>query len=185
MRSHANLPAPVSGALALAIVLVLAIACAGCTPRQSQDQYEERLGNALAVRDSVSSELSGNQLTDAKAYDEAAAKVSAALDELDADPPPSNVKDAHERMVSGMEGLSVLLKRLGRCEALATASAQDRRACRQSIGQDVYDTIRNDFTEANTIYRQEGLSLAGLGSGDETGGGDSLGGENSDGGDEL
>ena len=56
------------------------------------------------------------------------------------------------------------------------------KACRQSIGQDVYDAIRNDFDEANTIYREEGLALPGLG-GDEDAE-DSLG-EDPEGGDEL
>jgi hypothetical protein len=81
-----------------------------------------------------------------------------------------------------MEGLVTLLDRLGRCEALARASEQDRRACRQSIGQDVFDTIRNDFTEANTIYRQEGLSLSGQGGESEAE--DSLD-DDPEGGDEL
>ena len=166
---------------------LLACACAlavGCTPRQSQDQYEQRLDNALTVRSEVSAALDSNQYRDAAAYDQAVVKVNAALDELDADPPPRNLVDAHERMVEGMEGLAILLDRLGRCEALLKASAQDRRACRQAIGQDVFDTIRNDFTEANTIYRQEGLSLPGLGGGDVDEGDDTLG-EDPEGGDSL
>lgn len=144
-----------------------ALAAAGCTPRQSQDQYEERLAHALEIREQVSTQLAQRELDSAAAYDEAALQVNAALDELDADPPPRDLQAAHDRMLEGMEGLAILLDKLGRCEALAQASAQDRRACRQSIGQDVYDSIRNDFTEANTIYRQEGLSLPGLGGEDE------------------
>lgn len=157
---------------------------AGCTARQSQDQYEERLEQAIAVRQNVSSQLESQQLGDAKAYEQASGEVLSALDELDADPPPRNLQDAHESMVNGMEGLATLLDRLGRCESLAQASEQDRRACRQSIGQDVYDEIRNDFDEANTIYREEGLSLPGLG-GNE-GAEDDLGGGGDPGeGDEL
>ncbi|MCW2925032.1 MAG: hypothetical protein JWM98_2436 [Thermoleophilia bacterium] len=172
--------------------MVLACWCCllvgGCTPRQSRDQYEERLGGALAARTEVTGQLDGKELHTAADYDAAAKKVTNALDDLESDPPPGDVENAHERMVSGMEGLAALLSRLGRCESLGEHSAQDARACRQSIGQDVYDEIRNDFGEANTIYRQEGFSLPGLGSDGDTsggnGGGDSLGG-GSDGGDEL
>lgn len=167
------------GALLACCVLV----AVGCTPRQSQDQYEERLEHAIAVRQGISVRLAQRELDSAASYQQAAMEVNAALDELDADPPPSDLQAAHDRMVEGMEGLAILLDKLGRCEALAQASAQDRRACRQSIGQDVYDTIRNDFTEANTIYRQEGLSLPGLGGEDEAQQ-DSLG-EEPDGGDAL
>ncbi len=154
----------------------------GCTARQSQDQYEGRLEHALQVRADTAQKLEQHGFADAAAYDLAAQDVVAALDELDADPPPRNLVDAHESMVSGLEGLAALLDRLGRCESLAQASAQDRRACRQSISQDVYDAIRNDFAEANTIYREEGLALPGLG-GDEDAE-DSLG-EDPEGGDEL
>jgi hypothetical protein len=131
----------------------------------------------------VAQQLDQRTLADAGAFEAAAQEVRSSLDELDADPPPRNLQDAHESMVSGMEGLSTLLDRLGRCEALAQASQQDRRACRQSIGQDVYDAIRNDFDEANTIYREEGLSLPGLGGGENSE--DSLGEGDPEGGDEL
>ncbi len=154
----------------------------GCTARQSQDQYEGRLEQALEVRHDVAQKLDQRAYANAAAYQVASQSVMTSLDELDADPPPRNLQEAHESMVSGMEGLSTLLAKLGRCEALAQASEQDRRACRQSIGQDVYDAIRNDFDEANTIYRKEGLSLPGLG-GDENAE-DSLG-EDPEGGDEL
>ncbi|MCW2921187.1 MAG: hypothetical protein JWL76_1061 [Thermoleophilia bacterium] len=164
------------------LLVALSLVLGGCAARQSQDQYEDRLEQALAVRSDVGQRLEQHSYADAQAYELAAQEVLGSLDELDADPPPRNLQHAHESMVSGMEGLSALLDRLGRCEALATASAQDRRACRQSIGQDVYDAIRNDFDEANTIYREEGLALPGLG-GDE-GAGDSLG-EDPEGGDEL
>ncbi len=179
MRSSLQSLARIGALIACACALV-----AGCTPRQSQDQYESRLDYALKVRADVANALDSNAYKDAAAYDEAAQKVNSALEELDADPPPRNLQGAHERMVDGMEGLAILLGKLGRCEALERASAQDRRACRQSIGQDVYDTIRNDFTEANTIYRQEGLSLPGLGGGDVKEGADTLG-EDPEGGDSL
>lgn len=164
------------------MLVALSLVLGGCTARQSQDQYEERLDQALTVRQGVAQQLDQHSYGDAQAYDAASQEVLSSLDELDADPPPRNLQDAHESMVSGMEGLATLLDRLGRCEELADASSQDRRACRQSIGQDVYDAIRNDFDEANTIYREEGLALPGLG-GDE-GAGDSLG-EDPEGGDEL
>jgi hypothetical protein len=175
-RASAMLVAPSLVLVALSLVL------GGCTARQSQDQYEERLEQALAVRHDVAQKMDQQSFADAKDYQLASEQVLGSLDELDADPPPRNLQDAHDSMVSGMEGLATLLDRLGRCEALAQASQQDRRACRQSIGQDVYDAIRNDFDEANTIYREEGLSLPGLGG--EEGAEDSLG-EDPEGGDEL
>jgi hypothetical protein len=168
---------------ACALLSCACVLAASCTPRQSQDQYETRLERAVQVREDVATRLSARQLTSADEYETAAAQVSAALEELEADPPPRNLVQGHDRMVLGMEGLAILLGRLGRCEALVRASEQDRRACRQSIGQDVYDTIRNDFTEANTIYRQEGLSLTGLGGG--TGSGEDSLGEEIEGGDAL
>lgn len=164
------------------MLLVVALLLGGCTARQSQDQYESRLEQALSIREDVSTKLDERGYADAPAYDIAAQQVLSSVEELDADPPPRNLQHAHESMVSGMEGLAALLDRLGRCEALARASDQDRRACRQSIDQDVFDAIRNDFDEANTIYREEGLSLPGLG-GDEDAE-DSLG-EDPEGGDEL
>jgi hypothetical protein len=74
-----------------------------------------------------------------------------------------------------------------------SASVEQGRACRHAITQDVYDEIRNDFGEANTIYRQEGILLPGLGgesgasgggSGESGSGGDNLG-DDPSGGDEL
>lgn len=164
------------------LLVALSLVLGGCTARQSQDQYETRLEQALKTREDTAQMLEKRGFADAAAYDLAAQDVIAALDELDADAPPRNLEGAHESMVSGLEGLSALLDRLGRCEALAAASAQDRRACRQSISQDVYDAIRNDFAEANTIYLEEGLALPGLGGKD--GAEDSLG-EDPEGGDEL
>lgn len=165
------------------LLVVVSLVLGGCTARQSQDQYEGRLEQALKVRQETSQKLEQRAFADAAAYELASQDVLAALDELDADPPPRNLEHAHQSMISGLEGLSALLDKLGRCEALLQASAQDRRACRQSISQDVYDTIRNDFAEANTIYREEGLALPGLGS--DEGAGDSLGEEDPEGGDEL
>jgi hypothetical protein len=159
----------------LRTVALLVAACfiaTACTARQSQAQYEERLERALDARDETSDMLSGGGERTPETFDAASDKVSSALDELDADPPPRNLQPAHDRMVEAMEALAILLDRLGRCEALKRASDQDARACRQSIGQDVYDDIRNDFNEANTIYRQEGLSLARLGGGEDGGGAD-------------
>lgn len=164
----------------------MCLVVSGCTARQSRAQYEERLEQALEARAQATRQLDSDALTTQAQYDAAAAKVAAALEELDADPPPSDAEPAHDRMIDGLEGLSALLGRLGRCTALGEASDQDERACRASIGQGVYDEIRNDFGEANTIYREEGFSLPGLGSAEDApgGGGDSLG-TDPEGGDEL
>jgi hypothetical protein len=165
--------------------VLLALACAlaaGCTARQSSEQYEDRLEQAIATRTEVSSQMEANQLRTADQYDVAEQKLLVALDQLDADPPPRDVIAGHEAMVAGLEGLGVLLGRLGRCESLRNASEQHRRACRQAIRQEVYDEIRNDFTEANTIYRGAGISVPGLG--DDDGSGDTLG-RDPEGGDEL
>ncbi|MCW2974135.1 MAG: hypothetical protein JWN72_2408 [Thermoleophilia bacterium] len=147
------------------LIFLVLVACmaAGCAARQSRDQYQDRLTQAVEVRTTVSDALAAHQLADQAAYEQASQRVTRAIDDLDADPPPSDLADAHSSMLDGLDGLQALLGRLGRCEALSKASDQDARACRQSISQDVYDEIRNDFTEADTIYRQEGLSLPGLG----------------------
>lgn len=163
----------------LACALLIAT---GCTARQSRQQYEERLEQALDVRTQVTRKLEAGELQSPQDYQQESERVQSAVEQLDADPPPRDAEHAHESMVSGMEGLAVLLSRLGRCEALGSASEQDRRVCRQSIEQQVYDDIRNDFTEANTIYREEGFSLPGLGA--QEGTGDSLG-QDPEGGDEL
>lgn len=164
------------------VLTCLSLLAGGCTARQSQSQYEERLERALAVRTEVSAKLDAGKLASPADYAAAEQQLVSAVDELDADPPPSNAEDAHASMVAGLEGMAALMGRLGRCEALAKVSAQDRRACRASIDQTVYDEIRNDLSEANTIYRAEGYSLAGLGGDDEAG--DSLA-EDPKGGDEL
>ena len=171
-------PVPRTSILLLATGLVLG----GCTARQSQDQYEERLEQALVVRQGVSEQLDQDSLDDPEAFDFAGREVRGALDDLDADPPPRNLQGAHDRMVEGLEGMVVLLDRMGQCHGAAQASAGDRRVCRQAIRQDFFDEIRNDFDEANTIYQAEGLALPGLG-GDEGAGG-SPGGD-PEGGDEL
>ena len=175
-------------ALVAAAALLCGAGLAGCTARQSRDQYGERLEQALATRAEVTGQMEREDLRSATEYARASHEVTASLEELDADPPPRGLGAAHERMVTGLEGLAALLARLGRCESLARASAQDRRACRQSIDQQVYDEIRNDFDEADTIYRQEGFSLSGLGGGGDEGGGggaaDALG-DDPSGGDEL
>ena len=173
-------------------LLLIVLSCtllAGCQARQSDDQYADRLEQAVAARSEAIAALDGKKLVKRADYDAAAAQLDSAIGELDADPPPRSVQDAHERMLGAMEGLSTLLGRLGRCDELGTRSQQDGRACRASIDQDVYDGIRNDFGEADTIYRAEGFSPPGLGGGEDGGGGasggDTLDGDVSSGGDEL
>ena len=168
-------------------LLACAVAClvlAGCTGRQSREQYEERLDNALKVRTEVVASLDAKELDSSAEYKDASTRIIAALDELDADPPPKDVTAAHDSMLRAMDGLATLLDRLARCEKLGEVSEQDRRVCRTSIDQGVYDEIRNDFHEANTIYLEEGFSLPGLGGEEGAGGDDSLG-EDPEGGDEL
>ena len=185
-RSHNSLRK--TGAV-VALALVCAVVLVGCAARQSDGQYQERLEQALAIRIEVTNRLEREEFDDRAAYEAAAEQVRTALDELDADPPPRGIQQGHERMIAALEGLSTLLVRLGRCEALGERSEQDGRACRQSIGQDVYDEIRNDFGEADTIYREEGFTLPGLGGGTDEGdgadGGDTLDGEDAAGKDEL
>ena len=172
-------------AIGLVMLALAAATLAGCTPRQSTEQYEERLEQAIAVRTVAISQLDDGSLTTPAQFDELANKVVASIDELDADAPPRKLQTAHERMLDGLDGLAALISRLGRCVGLSEHSQQDARACRQSIGQEVYDEIRNDFGEADTIYREEGLSLPGLaGDGDKADGGDQLG-KGAEGGDEL
>ncbi|MBC7460000.1 MAG: hypothetical protein H7287_01425 [Thermoleophilia bacterium] len=154
----------------LIFLALVALVTSGCAARQSRDQYQDRVTRAVEVRTAVSDSLARHQLAGQVAYDQASERVAGAMDELDADPPPRGLGDAHSRMLDGLDGLQALLGSLGRCEALSKASQQDARACRQSISQDVYDEIRNDFTEADTIYRHEGLSLPGLGAGGSTAG---------------
>lgn len=166
---------------AVVLVTCSCLVLAGCTARQSRDQYEERLDQALKARAEVTSQLDGQQLKSAEDYKAAAARVTAAMDALDADPPPRDVEAAHDSMLRGMDGLATLLSRLGRCEALGSVSEQDRRACRAAIDQTVYDEIRNDFREANTIYLEEGFSAPELGGESK----DDSSGEDPEGGDEL
>lgn len=131
-----------------------------CTARQSRDQYEQRLSAAAAVRVEVSRAFNAGQLHGRTQHEAAAERVERALRDLDADPPPRSAQDAHDAMVRGMQGLAALLRRVAECEALA--AQQQRARCRDQIPPDVFDEIRNDFAEANTIYRQEGFSLPGL-----------------------
>lgn len=175
---------PILRACALLACACACLVLAGCTARQSREQYEERLEHALKTREGVVQALDSKEIDSADEYKEASTQVVAAMDELDADPPPSDVAAAHDSMIRAMDGLATLLDRLGRCEALGAVSEQDRRVCRKSIDQGVYDEIRNDFHEANTIYLAEGFSLPGLGGEDGAGGDDSLG-EDPEGGDEL
>lgn len=168
-----------------ALLLSFALLASGCTARQSRDQYESRLAAALETRTSVTNQLDRRSLASAAAYDQASEQVQSAAAELDADAPPKDVQHAHDRMMQGLDGLAALLDRRGRCERLAATAEQDARACRKSISQDVYDEIRNDFGEADTIYREEGFALPGMGGGeDQQGGGDQLD-DAADGGDEL
>lgn len=164
------------------VALLLACACvtlAGCAARQSKEQYQERLEAAGKVRQQVSVRVNGDQLSSEGDYAEAARSLREAADELDSDRPPRNVEPAHDAMVQGLEGLADLLELLAACEG---RSDQERRACRQDISQEVFDEVRNDFGEANTIYRQEGFSLPGAGDGN---GADDGPGVDPEGGDEL
>jgi hypothetical protein len=163
------------------VLLGLPLLAVGCAPRQDPSEYEDRLDKALTVRNTAVEQLDGSKLQDEAQYRTLRDQVQGALDELDSEPPPKDYSKGHELMVDGLDGLAVLLGKLGRCEALNKSSLQDARACRQSIGQDVFDTLRNNFAESDAIYRQEGLSLPALG-GDEDdqtdtgGGGDVLSG---------
>lgn len=156
-------------AVLVAVIVLLAAIAGGCTQRQSQDQYEERLQDAVEARDQAVDQVTYGKLTDDTQYAEAIKRVRHASDELDADAPPKQLEAGHERMVAGMAGLARLLELLQRCDAHDTSEA--RLQCRSDIEPDVYDTIRNDFEEANTIYRQEGLSIADSGTSIGQGGG--------------
>lgn len=164
------------------VALLLACASltvAGCAARQSKEQYQERLEAAGGVRQQVSVRVNGDQLSSQGDYEEAVRSLREAADELDSDLPPRNVQAAHDAMVQGLEGLADLLELLATCEG---RTDQERRACRQDISQEVFDEVRNDFDEANTIYREEGFSLPGAGSEE---GADSGPGADPEGGDEL
>jgi hypothetical protein len=175
---------------------MLALACAllatGCTARQSKEQYTDRLAKVLKVRTEVLAAVNEHTYTTQDAFVAARRRIDAARTELDADEPPRSMQQAHDSMVHGLRGLAALLDTLGHCAAVEAASLEQGRACRHAITQDVYDDIRNDFGEANTIYRQEGISLPGLGDEDEASGGGAGSGGGSDnlgddpaGGDEL
>lgn len=181
--SHAPRSSKVGRVVALLLVVAAATSLTGCTARQSRDQYEERLAQAVAVRQEVSSQLDDGTLKEPAQFEAAASKVQSSLEDLDADPAPRGLDAAHDSMISALDGLGALLGRLGRCARLSDTSEQDARACRQSISQDVYDQIRNDFREADTIYREEGLSVPGLGASEDDGtstGSDVLGGGKGD-----
>lgn len=168
--------------LCVALLLLLASALAGCTARQSRDQYEERLTAAIEVRTAATVGIEKDQFHTAAQWREAVDRVNAALDELDADPPPKDAVEAHERFIEGMENLSGLLGRYGRCAALEQRTPDDARLCRQKIDQSAFDSVRNDFAEADTIYRQIGYGLPGMAGQEEAGGGgDDLGGSKGDG----
>ncbi|MCW2927711.1 MAG: hypothetical protein JWM86_1679 [Thermoleophilia bacterium] len=163
---------------------LLVVVGSGCTARQSREQYDERLAMAAKVRDEVTEGLDSERIHTEPQLREAAAKLDAAVDELDADPPPRAAQAAHERMVAGLEGMSALVLQLGRCASLESAARDEARACRRAIEPSVYDDIRNDFDEANTIYREKGFTLPGTGGeGGDSGTGPS--GEDPTGGDEL
>lgn len=150
------------------ILARLGVACcavllaAGCTSRQPEGEYVDQLERALAARNDVIRQLDEGELGDASMYDAAADDITEAMDQLDVEPPPKRYEDAHELLVQALDGLAVLLGKLGRCERLAVDRPQDARACRQSIGQDVFDGLRNDFRESDAIYREEGLTMSQL-----------------------
>ena len=162
--------------------VIAASAClvlAGCSARQSKEQYEEHLADAMKVRTEVTSGLDAQQFESPAQFEEASKRIAAAREDLDEAPPPRNLQGAHDAMLRGMDGLADVLDQLGQCAALDT---NQQASCRRAIDQSVYDEIRNDFDEANTIYQAEGISSVGDGGDEETG--DSPG-EDPEGGDEL
>jgi hypothetical protein len=160
--------------LAAAPAVALLLTAPGCTARQSEAQYEERLAAALEVRTEAARGLEQSSYTTAAQWRGAADRVSDAAIELDADPPPRRAEAAHDRFLSGMEALAGLLSRRGRCAGLQLRQPKDAAACLRGIDQSAYDTVRNDFAEADSIYREIGFALPGMGGGADDGSGDAL-----------
>lgn len=151
--------------LAFFATCLLVTGCA--TTRQSESEYTKRLDTALEARNGAIDQLDARKLEDEADYRSMQDRVQGALQDLDVEAPPKAYVKAHQIQVDALDGLAVLLGKLGRCEALEERALQDARACRQSIGQDVFDTLRNEFTESDAIYRQEGLSSPALGGEDD------------------
>lgn len=143
--------------LAAAVLLVC-----GCTARQTEDEYSEHLERALTARNDAVDKLDANALPDQAAYKAAAKRLRDSVREVNGEPPPKQYQDAHDLLVDSLEDFAVLLGKLGRCKKFEIDAPQDARACNQSIGQEVFDELRNDMRESDAIYRQEGLALSQL-----------------------
>lgn len=150
-----------AGAVVAAVIAVL-IATAllgGCTNRESSDAYEERIAKIYTLRTATISGLASASQTDVDQYAEAQRKISQAAEQLEAVDPPRDVQQAHDRYVEALYGLSKLLANLADCGRAESGGDDAARACRRKLSGERIDEVRNDFAEADTIYRHEGYKL--------------------------
>lgn len=134
----------------------------GCTSRQTEAEYTTNVQRALTTRNKVSDALDKGDLRTSDQLREASEEVASARSGLDSSPPPATFTAAHNKFVETLDGFETLIRRQLRCAELDRYAAQDARACRLSIKQSVFDELRNDFREADAIYRNAGLTLEGL-----------------------
>lgn len=144
--------------LRVAILAMILVVSAGCTQRQSQDQYQELLTSANTARRAAL----GDAARDSSAHDlrAAATRVATIAQQLEDLNPPSNVQQAHTRYVESLQGLRDVLNRLADCADMQVEDASQALECRATINHRALEEIDNDFDEADAIFTHAGYTMA-------------------------
>jgi hypothetical protein len=153
----------VSRARRLARVVLLALAAAllaaGCQGRLNDEQYQKQLDTVQRLRMTTLRGLPDHDLGDVQFFAKSSTQLSDAASQFDDVKPPGHVRLAHEKYVEALAGMGRVLGRFADCARLQARQPRAAVQCRRKIDQLEIDKVQNDFTEAETIYRQEGLSV--------------------------
>lgn len=146
-------------AIVAAIAVMLALAT-GCTQRESHDQYQETIAAAVDVRhDAFAAAHDGGSARDLRDQAAATATQRSRLQQIH---PPSDVQQAHDRYVEGLEQLHDVLNRLASCADMQEDDPSGATSCRAQISQQTLDEIDNDFSEADAIFTHAGYTVGGV-----------------------
>lgn len=142
----------------LATGIAVAIVAAGCTQRESHEQYQRRLDASTREVDKVMSGLADEQgrMAGVRQLEQSRRTIRDVAEGFDQSGPPREVADAHELYGSALRSLSVVIGELADCARQEQVRPGSGAPCRARISQSRIDGVHNDIRQAEVMYRESG-----------------------------
>lgn len=152
----------------VALLTIVMVVAAGCTQRETPEQYENKVSESYQQRRTLIISLATDG--DAQYYLKAREAFQEDVDELRDIVPPKDVEHGHEKYIASLEGMVTVLQTLADCKQLQKSNFEAGRNCVFEISTSDLDQIENDFREAETVFEDRGYRLDGVSTGEKTAG---------------